>query len=101
MHAVDPGTGITTEPRAVVPGLVPEDGSPAEAIVMALARTNQTEVVAYGTEAGQFQEAGIPTVICGPGSIRQAHQPNEYIELSEVRACEAFMRRLLDEVCAA
>ena len=101
MHAVDPGTAITTEVRAQVPGLVPEEGSPAEAIVMALARTNRTEVVAYGTEAGQFQEVGIPTVICGPGSIMQAHQPNEYIELSQVRACEVFMRRLLDEVCAA
>ena len=101
MHAVNPGTSISTEVRAQVPGLVPEDGSPAEAIVMALARTNHTEVVAYGTEAGQFQEVGIPTVICGPGSILQAHQPNEYIELSQVRACEAFMRRLLDEVCAA
>ena len=101
MHAVDPGTSIATELRSIVPGLVPEDGSPAEAIVMALARTNHTEVVAYGTEAGLFQEIGVPTVICGPGSIRQAHQPNEYIELSQVRACEAFMRRLLDEVCAA
>ena len=101
MRAVDPNTAITTELRAQVPGLVPEDGSPAEAIVMALARTNQTEVVAYGTEAGMFQEVGIPTVICGPGSIRQAHQPNEYIEMNQVRACEAFMRRLLDEVCAA
>ena len=94
MHAVDPGTAITTESRAQVPGLVPEDGSPAEAIVMALARTNHTEVVAYGTEAGLFQEVGIPTVICGPGSILQAHQPNEYIEVSQVHACEAFMRRL-------
>lgn len=101
MHAVDPDTSIDTELRCYVPGLVPEDGSPAEAIVMALARTNHTEVVAYGTEAGLFQEVGIPTVICGPGSIRQAHQPNEYIELSQVRACESFMRRLLDEVCAA
>ncbi len=101
MHAVDPGTSIDTELRCYVPGLVPEEGSPAEAIVMALARTNHTEVVAYGTEAGLFQEVGIPTVICGPGSIRQAHQPNEYIELSQVRACESFMRRLLDEVCAA
>ena len=101
MRAVDPATAITTELRSHVPGLVPEDGSPAEAIVMALARTNRTEVVAYGTEAGLFQEVGIPTVICGPGSIRQAHQPNEYIEMSQVRACETFMRRLLDEVCAA
>ncbi len=100
MHAVDPGTAIDTELRCYVPGLVPEEGSPAEEIVMALARTNRTEVVAYGTEAGLFQEVGIPTVICGPGSIRQAHQPNEYIELSQVQACESFMRRLLDEVCA-
>ena len=101
MHAVDAGTAIETERRAHVPGLVPEEGSPAETIVMALARANRTEVVAYGTEAGQFQEAGIPTVICGPGNIREAHKPNEFIELAQVQACEAFMRRLLDEVCAA
>ncbi|MEC9455062.1 MAG: acetylornithine deacetylase [Pseudomonadota bacterium] len=101
MHAVDASTGIDTEVRAFVPGLAPEDGSPAEALVLALARKNTTEVVAYGTEAGQFQEAGNPAVVCGPGSIAQAHKPNEFIELSEVRACEIFMRRLLDEVCAA
>ena len=104
MRAVDPETapeiGIETETRSTVPGLVPEDGSPAEALVMALAKTNRTEVVAYGTEAGQFQEAGIPTVICGPGNIAQAHKPNEFIELSQVTACEQFMRRLLDAVCA-
>jgi acetylornithine deacetylase len=52
--------------------------------------------VPYAAEAGQFQEAGFSTVICGPGSIDQAHQPNEYIELSEVAACEAFLRRLMD-----
>jgi acetylornithine deacetylase len=101
MHAVDKSTGIETEVRAFVPGLAPENGSPAEALVLALARKNTTEVVAYGTEAGQFQEAGNPAVVCGPGSIAQAHKPNEFIELSEVRACESFMRRLLDEVCAA
>ena len=101
MHAVDASTGIDTEVRAFVPGLAPEDGSPAEALVLALARKHTTEVVAYGTEAGQFQEAGNPAVVCGPGSIAQAHKPNEFIELSEVRACEIFMRRLLDEVCAA
>ena len=101
MHAVDTSTGIDTEVRAFVPGLAPEDGSPAEALVLALARKNTTEVVAYGTEAGQFQQAGNPAVVCGPGSIAQAHKPNEFIALGEVRACEIFMRRLLDEVCAA
>ena len=100
MHAVDPTTLIETELICSVPGLEPDSESLAESMVMALARTNRTEVVAYGTEAGQFQQAGIATVVCGPGSILQAHQPNEYIELSQVRACEAFMRRLLNEACA-
>jgi len=101
MHAVDDTTGIETEVRAFVPGLAPEEGSTAESLVLALARKNTTEVVAYGTEAGQFQVAGNPVVVCGPGSIAQAHKPNEFIELSEVRACEIFMRRLLVEVCTA
>lgn len=101
MHAVDPNTGIETEHLCTVPGLEPDVDSPAESAAMALARRNRTEVVAYATEGGQFQQAGIPTVVCGPGSIAQAHQPNEYIELSQVRACEAFLRRLLDEVSAA
>ena len=57
--------------------------------------------MSYGTEAGLFQEAGIPSVVCGPGNIAQAHKPNEFIELSQVEACIAFMRRLIDHVCAA
>ena len=101
MRVVHEGADIVTEAKPPVPGLGPEDGSPAEALVMALARRNRTEVVAYGTEAGQFQEAGMPTVVCGPGSIQQAHRPNEFIELSQIAECEAFMRRLLSEVCAA
>ncbi len=101
MHAVDTGTGVETETHAFVPGLAPEDGSPAEALVLALAQKNSTGVVSYGTEAGQFQEAGNSVVVCGPGSIAQAHKPNEFIALSEIHACEGFMRRLLDNVCAA
>jgi len=101
MRAVHEGADIVIETKPSVPGLVPEDGSPAEELVLALARRNHTEVVAYGTEAGQFQEAGMPTVVCGPGSIQQAHKPNEYIELSQIAECEAFMNRLLSEVCAA
>ena len=98
MHAIDPGTGIETETICSVPALKPDGDSPAVPMAMALARTNRTGVVAYCTEAGQFQQAGIPVVVCGPGSIVQAHQPDEYIERSQVRACEAFMRRLLNEV---
>ena len=100
MHKVDPNTGVETEVRAVVPGLVPENGSPAEELVLKLAQRNATEVVAYGTEAGQFQSAGVPTVICGPGDIAQAHKPDEFIEISQIEACIGFMGRLKD-VCVA
>ena len=58
---------------------------------------NRTIAVPYGTEAGHFQRAGLPTIVCGPGSIDQAHQPDEYITLEQLAAGEAFMRRLLDE----
>ena len=56
---------------------------------------NQVEAVAYGTEAGHFQNYGIPAVICGPGSIDQAHRPDEYCALSELDACEAFLRKVI------
>ena len=100
MHAVSGATSIVTEERARVRPLVPEDGSPAETLVLALARKNACGAVSYGTEAGIFQEAGMPSVICGPGSIRQAHKPDEFIELSEIEACVRFMRRLLDHLAA-
>ncbi len=100
MHAIDAGTAIATATICSVPGLQPDSNSPAEPMAMALARTNRVGVVAYCTEAGQFQQAGVPAVVCGPGSIAQAHQPDEYVELSQVHACEAFMRRLLNEVAA-
>ena len=66
---------------------------------MALAReisgANDVEAVAYGTEAGHFQRAGIPAVICGPGSIDQAHKADEFVALSELAACEAFLRKVI------
>ncbi|MFL5194963.1 MAG: M20/M25/M40 family metallo-hydrolase, partial [Microvirga sp.] len=76
------------------PGLVPEPGSEAEALALRLAGRNGTIAVPYATEAGRFQEAGIPTIVCGPGSIDQAHQPDEYITLEQLDAGAAFMRRL-------
>jgi acetylornithine deacetylase/succinyl-diaminopimelate desuccinylase-like protein len=53
-----------------------------------------------GTEGSQFQGAGIPTVVCGPGSIEQAHNPNEFVAIDQVLKCEQFMRRLMERVCA-
>ena len=69
-----------------VPGLAPDPGSPAETLALRLAGKNQTQTVPFGTEAGHFQRRGIPTVVCGPGSIDQAHQPDEYITLDQLEA---------------
>ena len=77
-----------------VPGLDAEPGSPAETLACKLARSNRTSAVSYATEAGQFQRAGLPTVVCGPGSIDQAHKPDEFIAISQIEACIGFMQRL-------
>lgn len=77
-----------------VPGLAPQPGSEAEALAMRLTGTNRSETVPFGTEAGHYQAAGIPTIVCGPGSIDQAHQPDEYITVEQIEAGAAFMRRL-------
>ncbi|KQP29065.1 acetylornithine deacetylase [Methylobacterium sp. Leaf100] len=88
---------IETLEEVAVPGLAPEPGSAAEHLALRVAGRNHTVSVPYATEAGRFQVAGIPTVVCGPGSIDQAHQPDEYITLAALEAGEAFMRRLIDE----
>jgi acetylornithine deacetylase len=83
----------------LVPGLAPEPGSEAERLALNLTGRNGTTTVPFATEAGRFQGAGVPTIVCGPGSIAQAHQPNECITLDDLAAGEAFMRRLADH-CA-
>ena len=96
MQAVAPAASIVTTPSCAVPALRPEPDGAAEALVRSLTGYNASDAVAYAAEAGQFQQAGFSTVICGPGSIDQAHQPNEYIEKTQVHACIDFMRRLID-----
>jgi acetylornithine deacetylase len=96
MKAVSEHAAIVTEPLSRVAPLVPEPDSPAETLAMMLAGTNQTDVVSYGTEGGIFQEAGVPTVVCGPGNILQAHRPDEYIEIAQINACEQFLRKLIE-----
>jgi acetylornithine deacetylase len=91
---------IETELEVSVPGLAPQPGSEAETLAKRLAGQNHTETVPFGTEAGHFQAAGIPTIVCGPGSIDQAHQPDEYITLEQFEAGAAFLRRLA-AACAA
>jgi acetylornithine deacetylase len=96
MKEIAGGAGISNRQTNIVPGLAPEDNSPAEHLALHLAGANGTHAVSYCTEAGLFQQIGIPAIICGPGSIEQAHKPDEYIDIPEMRKCEAFMKRLLE-----
>lgn len=89
---------VETTTEVTVPGLAPEPGSEAERVAFKLTRSNRTIAVSYATEAGRFQAAGIPTVVCGPGSIAQAHQPDEFLEESQVAACIEVMRNLALEL---
>jgi len=85
---------IETQTEIEVPGLIADPGSTAESLVLKLIRSNRTIAVPYATEAGRFQVAGIPTIVCGPGSIDQAHQPDEFIDVSQISECLACMHLL-------
>lgn len=100
MQSVVPETRIEITPRFDVPGLRPEEDGEAETLVRQITGDNASHKVSYGTEAGQFQDAGYSAVICGPGSIEQAHQPNEYIEVSEFNAGHDFMKKLIARLAA-
>lgn len=96
MRAVSPATDIRIEVLALIPGLRDAPGSAAETLALRLAGRNATEAVAFGTEAGYFQGLGIPTVVCGPGNIAQAHQPDEFIAIEQLAACDRFLDRLTE-----
>ncbi|MGA8259128.1 MAG: acetylornithine deacetylase [Arenicellales bacterium] len=98
MHRIAPETGVNVDIHLQVPGLKPEEGGEAATLVKSLTGKGDARAVAYASEAGQFQEAGYSVVLYGPGSIDQAHQPNEYIELSQVEEGIAFARRLIDRL---
>jgi acetylornithine deacetylase len=83
-----------------VPPLRPETGGEAEELARQLTGDNAPRVVAYGTEGGQFQEAGFSTVVCGPGSIEQAHQPDEFVAIDQLAQCDAFLDKLRVRLCA-
>ncbi|MEO0682163.1 MAG: acetylornithine deacetylase [Pseudomonadota bacterium] len=106
IQAIQPSAGITVKHRGGVPALRKEpagdvggDGE-AERIVRAITGDNSENVVGYATEAGQFQDGGYSAVICGPGSIEQAHQPDEFLAISQLDAGERFMRRLVERLAA-
>ena len=97
LKARAPEAGVRLERRSITPPLSPEQDGAAERIARLLAGDNGPgRVVSYAAEAGQFQGAGFSTVICGPGSIDQAHQPNEYVEVSQMQRGAQFMGRLIE-----
>lgn len=96
MHAAEPGTGFTFERMSHIPGLSTDEDAEVVQLAKALTGRNTTGKVAFGTEAGLFQNGGMPAVVCGPGSIDQAHKPNEFIALDQIAQCEAFLRKLFE-----
>ncbi len=99
MQAIDPATGFDINCYNDMPGLEMDPGEDVVSFVKALAGRNDHAKVAFGTEGGLFNaRADIPTVVCGPGDIAQAHKPNEFITLKQIAKGEEFMRRLVDEV---
>jgi acetylornithine deacetylase len=90
-----PEGGVSVNRRSNTVGLRIERESEAETLARALTGDNDVHAVSYAAEAGLFQHAGIPAVLCGPGSIEQAHQPDEWIARDQLEAGAAFMRRLI------
>jgi len=95
-----PDAAIETTVLTSYPGLALDPDSPAVALARELTGANAVDTVAYGTEAGLFQHAGIPAVVCGPGSIDQAHKPDEFVALSQLAACETFLRKVIARASA-
>lgn len=96
MREIYPDVGIEIEVISDMPGLATGDDEEVTKLVMALTGANTTGKVSFGTEAGVFSALGdIPTVVCGPGSIEQAHKPDEFIELDQLGRCEVFLDKLL------
>ncbi len=95
MKSRHPQAGVQQQIISRNPVLVPEPSLPMQSQLMTALATNQTETISFYTEGGLFQKAGIPSVIIGPGSIKQAHAPNEFIEVSQLDACIHFLENLL------
>jgi acetylornithine deacetylase len=94
MRKRHPDAAITTETIGAVDGLEPVASSPAVELAMDLTGATEVDVVSFGTEAGLYQDAGIPAVVCGPGSIDVAHRPDEFIEIDQLESCLRMLERL-------
>ncbi len=99
MQAVNRDTSIRFIPVSGYPGLYTDAESPAARLIAHLTGSDSFSTVAFGTEGGLFHQAGIPSVICGPGSMAQGHKPDEFISLEQLTACDAMLRRLAEWMC--
>ena len=102
MQAVAPDTGITHKLTSVLPGFATDADSEIAKLCFTCAGVDKSAgagKVSFGTEAALFHQVGVPTIVCGPGHIAQAHQPNEWVSLEQLAWCERFMRKLADEIC--
>ena len=100
MQRVASHASIETRKIASVPAFSVKNNSEAEALALRLSGSNHSLAVSYASEAGLFEGAGIPAVVCGPGNILQAHRPDEFIDLSQIKECENFLRKLLEHLRA-
>ncbi len=98
MQDVYPDASVDTDIIGEVEGLEPMDQNAARDLVFSLTGSNSAEVVPFGTEAGLFQSLGMSVVVCGPGSIEQAHKPDEFIEVGQLEACLEMLNRLVDSL---
>ena len=96
MKAVTESAGITWQMLSEFPGLDTDEDAEVTRLVKALTGANRTGMISFGTEAGLFARANLPAVVCGPGSIEQAHKPDEWIALEQIARCEGFMERLAE-----
>ncbi len=94
MRQVAPDAGFRFETICEVPSFLGSTDDPVTRLALRLSGEDRTTLVAFGTEAGLFKNAGITTVVCGPGHIVQAHQPDEYVSLEQLARCEAFLQGL-------
>jgi acetylornithine deacetylase len=92
------GPSIATTIEVDVPPLAADAGSVAETLALRLTRSNTAVAVSFATEAGHFQAAGLPTIVCGPGSIDQAHKPDEFVDEAQLAACLDFLERLAEDL---
>jgi acetylornithine deacetylase len=99
MRQVSAEASIAFEPMSHVPGLAPASDDDFLKTVLAASGGNATHKVSFGTEAGLYQRAGIPTVVCGPGDILNAHRPDEFIPRDQLARCEAFLLRMTRAIC--